>query len=65
MNKGKNLILNSDKISITGNEKTYRDLDDNSKKDPKPDVPSKKDNELIKARNSSSPKTCVEIINMG
>ena len=63
--KGKNLILNSDKIVSTGNEKMYSDQDVNSIKDPAPDVPSKKVTELIKAKIASSPNTCVEIINTG
>jgi hypothetical protein len=65
MNKGKNLILSSDKISITGNEIMYSDNDENVVKDTVPDVPSKNNSELNKARIASSPKTCAEIINIG
>ena len=49
---------------MIGKLNTYSDLDDNSKKDPVPAAPSKKDIELIKARIASNPKTLAEIINM-
>jgi hypothetical protein len=58
-----NFILSRDKILIIGKQKNSNDLDDNSKKYPVPDEPSKNDRDMIQTSNANSPKALAETIN--